>query len=119
MPASAPPPHTPPPHTHHHPTPTTTHPPPPAPPQAGARMCSTLGDEFLPYLAVTMPALLAAAQLKADVVVRGDDDASDEDDADGEVREECFLGMGVGVCGLGARVCGLGARVKGAWRPLC
>lgn len=38
--------------------------------QAGARICKTLGQDFLPYMPLVMPPLLAAAQLKPDVVVR-------------------------------------------------
>lgn len=51
--------------------------------QAWARLCKCLGSEFLPYMEVVMPPLLATAQLKPDVVVRDaddDDGAEDEDD---------------------------------------
>lgn len=58
---------------------------PPPRTQAGARICKTLGQDFLPYLQLVMPPLLAAAQLKPDVIVRDEDDEDDEDD-DGEVR---------------------------------
>lgn len=63
-----------------------TSPPPPAPLslQAGARICKTLGQDFLPYLQLVMPPLLAAAQLKPDVIVRDEDDEDDEEE-DGDV----------------------------------
>ena len=54
--------------------------------QAGARICKSLGEEFLPYLGIVMPPLLASAQLKPDVRVSdagsdaGDDDADEDDD---------------------------------------
>ncbi len=48
--------------------------------QAGARLCKCLGEEFLPYLGLVMPPLLAAAQLKPDVHIT--DAASDADEAD-------------------------------------
>lgn len=32
-------------------------------PQAGARICKTLGSDFLPYLQLVMPPLLAAAKV--------------------------------------------------------
>ncbi len=37
--------------------------------QAGARLCKCLGDEFLPYLPIVMPALLKSAQIEADIKV--------------------------------------------------
>lgn len=54
--------------------------------QAQARLCKCLGSEFLPYMEVVMPPLLATAQLKPDVVVRDadDDDGADDDDEDVE-----------------------------------
>ncbi|PSC74524.1 ARM repeat-containing [Micractinium conductrix] len=52
--------------------------------QAGARICKTLGQDFLPYLQLVMPPLLAAAQLKPDVIVRDDDDDDDEDEGETE-----------------------------------
>ncbi len=33
-------------------------------PQAGARICKTLGADFLPYLQLVMPPLLAAAKVR-------------------------------------------------------
>ena len=55
--------------------------------QAGARLCKALGPEFLPYLGVVMPPLLASATLEPDVKVRGsDDDDDDEDDDDDDVE---------------------------------
>ncbi|KAL4452685.1 hypothetical protein ABPG75_008347 [Micractinium tetrahymenae] len=53
--------------------------------QAGARICKTLGQDFLPYLQLVMPPLLAAAQLKPDVIVRDEDD-DEEDEEDGETE---------------------------------
>eukprot|EP00887_Chlorella_sp_A99_P003368 scaffold26.g3368.t1 len=52
--------------------------------QAGARICKTLGQDFLPYLQVVMPPLLHSAQLKPDVTV-GDAGSSDEEE-DGDVE---------------------------------
>ena len=54
--------------------------------QAGARICKTLGADFLPYLGMVMPALLASAQAKPDVAVRDADD-EEEDEEDGEGGE--------------------------------
>jgi hypothetical protein len=61
--------------------------------QAGARICTTLGQDFIPYLPIVMPAVLETAKMKPDVMVSkvsdgeaevsGDDDEDDEeDDAD-------------------------------------
>jgi hypothetical protein len=56
--------------------------------QAGARMCKCLGDEMVPYLPIVMPPLLASAQLKPELEVRGEDevaeDEADDDDPDVE-----------------------------------
>ena len=47
--------------------------------QAGARICKSLGEEFLPYLGIVMPPLLASAQLKPDVrVTDAGSDAGDD-----------------------------------------
>ena len=54
--------------------------------QAGARLCKCLGDEFLPYLGLVMPPLLAAAQLKPDVHITDAGSDADEADDDEEVR---------------------------------
>ena len=59
--------------------------------QAGARICRTLGQDFLPYLPLVMPPLLAAAQLKPDLMVKDSEevdleDDDEEDDDDEEVR---------------------------------
>ena len=48
--------------------------------QAGARICKSLGEEFLPYLSIVMPPLLKSAQLKPDVKVTDVDDDEDEDE---------------------------------------
>ena len=71
-------------HADHHPPCTPPTPDPlPTPRQAGARICKALGQDFLPYLALVMPPLLAAAQLKPDVVVRDSlDEGGDEEDDD-------------------------------------
>ena len=53
--------------------------------QAGARLCKCLGEEFLPYMNVVMPPLLASAQLKPDVNVADNDSDAEETDDD-EVR---------------------------------
>ncbi len=51
--------------------------------QAGARICKSLGEEFLPYLSIVMPPLLKSAQLKPDVKVTDvDDDEEDDEDED-------------------------------------
>lgn len=57
--------------------------------QAGARICTTLGLDFVPYLPIVMPSMLAAAQLTADIVVgeeniqdENDDDSGEEDDVE-------------------------------------
>ena len=51
--------------------------------QAGARICKSLGEEFLPYLSIVMPPLLKSAQLKPDVKVTDvDDDEDDDEDED-------------------------------------
>jgi hypothetical protein len=39
-------------------------------PQAGARLCKCLGEEFLPYLPIVMPSLLKSAQIDPDIKVR-------------------------------------------------
>ncbi|KAI7835878.1 hypothetical protein COHA_010225 [Chlorella ohadii] len=54
--------------------------------QAGARICKTLGQDFLPYMPLVMPPLLAAAQLKPDVVVSDNLDGEEEEDDDGETE---------------------------------
>lgn len=62
--------------------------------QAGARICKTLGQDFLPYLQLVMPPLLAAAQLKPDVIVS---DAADEDgggEEEGDEDTETFIVSG-------------------------
>ncbi|KAF8055485.1 IPO5 [Scenedesmus sp. PABB004] len=52
--------------------------------QAGARLCKALGPEFLPYLPVVMPPLLAAAALEPEMKVAdpGGDDLDDDDDVE-------------------------------------
>ena len=52
--------------------------------QGWARMCTCMGDEFLPYLDIVMPALLAAAEQKPDVRVRDMDDVENGDEEDEE-----------------------------------
>lgn len=48
--------------------------------QAGARLCKCLREEFLPYLQVVMPPLLASAQLRPDVAVLNESDEEDDDE---------------------------------------
>lgn len=56
--------------------------------QAGARLCKTLGEEFLPYLGAVMPSLLHSAQLKPDVEIADQgDDGPDTDEDDAEVLQ--------------------------------
>lgn len=56
--------------------------------QAGARLCKCLGDEFLPYLPITMPYLIKSASAEPDVQVRDQDDEGDDDDDDDLERIE-------------------------------
>ena len=53
--------------------------------QAGARLCKCLGAEFVPYLAVVMPPLLQAAELKPDINVQTTSDSEEDSDLDDEV----------------------------------
>ena len=50
--------------------------------QAWARICKTLGEEFVPYLPYVMPPLLTSASIKPDVTIRNADDADDEEESD-------------------------------------
>lgn len=59
--------------------------------QAGARICKSLGEEFLPYLGIVMPPLLHSAQLKPDVRVTEADSDDDDDDNDEDVRTRSLL----------------------------
>jgi hypothetical protein len=52
--------------------------------QAGARLCKALGPEFLPYLPVVMPPLLAAARLEPEMKVHDPELEEYEDDDDVE-----------------------------------
>ncbi len=56
--------------------------------QAGARICKALGAEFLPYMDIVMPPLLASAQLKPDVNIT--DAASDADEDYEDDDEVCI-----------------------------
>ena len=60
--------------------------------QAWARICKCLGMDFLPYLQVVMPPLLASARLEPDVTLKyvGEDD--DDDDEDGDEVETLIIG---------------------------
>lgn len=66
--------------------------------QAAARVCKVLGSDFIPYLPLVMPSLLASAKAKPDVVVNTDSDqedhieGGDEDDEDDEDVETFLLG---------------------------
>jgi hypothetical protein len=53
-------------------------------PQAGARLCKALGPEFLSYLPVVMPPLLAAARLEPEMKVHDPELEEYEDDDDVE-----------------------------------
>lgn len=59
--------------------------------QAGARICKSLGEEFLPYLGIVMPPLLHSAELKPDVRVTDADSDDDDDDNDEDVSNTSFL----------------------------
>ena len=59
--------------------------------QAGARLCKTLGEEFLPYLGTVMPALLQSAQLKAEMEITDEGSGDEEEDDDGEVCRQCLF----------------------------
>lgn len=48
--------------------------------QAGARICTALGQDFIPYLPVVMPPMLQAAGAKPDFQVNDADDIGDDDD---------------------------------------
>jgi hypothetical protein len=69
----------------------------------------------MPYLQLVMPPLLAAAQLKPDVIVRdvaeGDDDEEEEEEDDGDVSLVLRAGSGWEV---GAR-----ADPAGGWAACC
>lgn len=67
--------------------------------QAGARLCKCLGDEFLPYLGLVMPPLLAAAQLKPDVHITDADSDADDADDDEEVLDLCLWARLQGLSG--------------------
>ena len=55
--------------------------------QGFARLCTVMGNEFVPYLEVVMPPLLAAAEVKPDVRVRDAEDAASPEEED----EDCQL----------------------------
>lgn len=59
--------------------------------QAGTRFCSTLGDDYIQYLPIMVPPLLAAAQLQAEIKVKDADESEEEDEDDGEVRLDSVL----------------------------
>ena len=50
--------------------------------QAHARICKTLGEEFVPYLPYVMPGLLKSAGIKPDVTVRDSNDEDDDEEDD-------------------------------------
>ena len=56
--------------------------------QAGARICKSLGEEFLPYLNIVMPPLLRSAQLKPDVKVTSADSDEDEEENEDDVSPD-------------------------------
>eukprot|EP00698_Gefionella_okellyi_P011181 TRINITY_DN2935_c0_g1_i1.p1 TRINITY_DN2935_c0_g1~~TRINITY_DN2935_c0_g1_i1.p1 ORF type:complete len:1109 (-),score=299.02 TRINITY_DN2935_c0_g1_i1:650-3934(-) len=57
--------------------------------QAWARICTCLGDAFIPYLAVVMPPLIRSASIKPDVTIA---DADDEENAREQGWETLVLG---------------------------
>jgi importin-5 len=61
--------------------------------QAGARICKTLGRDFLPYLPIVMPPMLEAARHKPDIKVAPADGSDDEvsGDDDEEALMETFV----------------------------
>ncbi len=48
--------------------------------QAGARICTTLGQDFVPYLPVVMPPMLKAASEKGGIKFLNEDEEESEDD---------------------------------------
>ncbi|XP_059623256.1 uncharacterized protein LOC132266410 [Cornus florida] len=59
--------------------------------QAWSRLCKCLGQEFLPYLSVSMPHLLQSAQLKCYRLITNPDN---NDESDDESMEEVAFGSG-------------------------
>lgn len=59
--------------------------------QAGARLCKCLGQEFLPFLEIVMPPLIASAKIEPEVKVRDADDEDDDDEEEEDV-ERIILG---------------------------
>ena len=57
--------------------------------QAGARICTTLGQDFIQYLPIVMPQLLAAATLEPDVIVA--DESEEEDDEESGADVETYM----------------------------
>lgn len=57
--------------------------------QAGARICKSLGEEFMPYLGIVMPPLLTSAQLKPDIKMT-DAESTDDEDNDEDVSHCSF-----------------------------
>lgn len=81
--------------------------------QAGARLCKALGPEFLPYLPVVMPPLLAAARLEPEMKVHDPEGEDYEDDDDVEhIQLGDKVGFRVGGL-LGFRVQVLGFVLQG------
>lgn len=60
--------------------------------QAGARVCTALGADFIPYLPVVMPHLLQSAKLEPDVVVQDVDEINNVDEGDEEDVETFLVG---------------------------
>ena len=54
--------------------------------QAWARICKCLSNDFLPYLPVVMPPLLASARLETDVSIKYLDDEDEDEDEEEEVE---------------------------------
>ena len=93
--------------------------------QAGARLCKCLGEEFLPYMNVVMPPLLASAQLKPDVnVADNDSDAEETDDDEVKLRlpRTTHQGYhtGCSTAGAGTTLCGPESPCRsGQLTPVC
>eukprot|EP01025_Chloroclados_australasicus_P010561 TRINITY_DN1432_c0_g2_i1.p1 TRINITY_DN1432_c0_g2~~TRINITY_DN1432_c0_g2_i1.p1 ORF type:complete len:1108 (-),score=185.74 TRINITY_DN1432_c0_g2_i1:305-3628(-) len=54
--------------------------------QAGARLCRTLGKDFIPYLQVVLPPLLKAAAVQPEIQVKDEDEIDEEEEEDEDVR---------------------------------
>lgn len=64
-------------------------------PQAWARLCKCLRQDFLPYMSVVMPPLLQSAQLKPDVTITSADSDNEIEESDDERFFFLFFSCGV------------------------